>query len=116
MGEGEALGEGVAPPTPGDLEGELEGVVLREPEREGVPLREPERDGDCDAVADGVLLGVEPKELVAVPLRDGVGERVPVLEVLGELPEDEVGVLDGVPDGVRDLEGVPDLVADLVGD
>ena len=66
--EGVALGEGVAPPTPGDLEGELEGVVLREPDREGVPLREPELVGDCDAVADGVLLGVDPKELLAVPL------------------------------------------------
>jgi hypothetical protein len=77
--DGDTVGVGVVPPAPGDLEGELEGVPLREPDREGVPLREPERVGvplrelereeDCDTVADGVLLGVEPKELLAVPLR-----------------------------------------------
>jgi hypothetical protein len=122
-----------------DLDGVTLGVTLRVPDwlgvrvpveeavmllvREGVPLRVPERDGDCDAVADGVLLGVKPKVLVGVavaaggvPLREGVGEEVVVLEALEELPEDEVGVPEGVTDLVPDLVGDRDLVRDLEGD
>jgi hypothetical protein len=39
---------------------------------------------------------------------------VPVLEALGELPVDEVGVLEGVLDLVGDRDLVTDLVGDLV--